>query len=101
MKTLIGVIFAFIFPLRWTSRLLLLQELRAQEVDTSKFSKECLQEFADKVVRQARLTATLAGKSVREEVVDSIEGEAVLIAHAPTTMNSTYLMFETSWTNIA
>ena len=76
-RTLVGFVSAFILPLRWTTRLCLEQELKKFSIGSS---KACIQEFADAIIRYARLMNKMSHKPVREEIVDACEGEAVLIA---------------------
>jgi hypothetical protein len=80
MKVLFGALMAFILPLRWTSRLYLEQQLRAEGIDSARISKACLQELTDDVIRHAKIDAKLFHKNVRAAVVEFMDVQAGQVA---------------------
>ena len=69
-----------VVPPEVSGKLLLKQRLAHYGADPSRLPDACLQELAETSVQTAKMTATVMRESWREQMVNSIEGTAVLVA---------------------
>lgn len=75
------VILGRLLPVSYTGRKYFRNALVQNGVDISKIPAACLNELADQAIRQGKNIAALARRNVQTQVVQSIDGQAVAVAH--------------------
>src|ERR1700737_1294072 len=81
MDFILGL-FGLVLPVRWTSRLYLKAQLKANGVNTAHLSKDCLQDLTDFSISETKRLWELWEKIWKSRIPTLIDGEAVVIMHA-------------------
>jgi hypothetical protein len=77
MLGLLKAVIGLLTPIRITSRLYLIDQLRRFGADVNKIPEPCLQELADEIVRTTKSIAAMSHCGWREIITDQVEGSAV------------------------